>query len=132
MFFLASNVKRKMTNATLVTKITLSTSWNRNSGEKQLLNQIIARPVNPRDNAAKIISLEHNSEVPCAVGWLKQMIEIAIKLEAWKNSIELDRTLKTSQDSLHSVFNRFHDSTASTKRMITWQAHWQIANVLHF
>ena len=60
------------------------------------------------------------------------MIKITIKLQAWKISIELDRTLMTLQDSLGSVSNPCHDSTASAKKMITWQAHWQIANVLHF
>ena len=56
---------------------------------------MIAEPVNPRDSAADILSLEHNSEAPCDVGWEKYMIKIAIKLQPWKNSVELDRTLKT-------------------------------------
>ena len=60
------------------------------------------------------------------------MIEIAIKLQAWKNSMELNRTLKTLQDSLDSVSNPSHDSAVSVKRITNWQAHWQIANVLHF
>ena len=71
MLFLASHAKRRMTNATLTTKITLSTIWKTNSREEQVYHQIIAEPVNPRNNAAEIFSLDHNSEAPCAVGWSK-------------------------------------------------------------
>ena len=69
--FLASHASRRTTNATLTTKITLSPISKRNCRGKQLLHQIIAEPVIPRDNAAIILSLEHNSEVQCSVGWSK-------------------------------------------------------------
>ena len=80
LWFLASHASRRITNATLTTKITLSTIWKRNSWEIQLSHQIITEPVSPRDNTAKILSLEHNLEVPCTAGWSKQVIEIIIKL----------------------------------------------------
>ena len=61
LLFLASKAKRRMINATLVTKITLSTIWKKNSREEQVYHQIIAEPVKPRNNAAEILNLEHNS-----------------------------------------------------------------------
>ena len=92
--FLASKVKRRMTNPTLVTKITLSTIWKRNSREEQVYHQIIAEPVNPRNNATETLSLEHNSEAPCAVGWSNKCSKSPLSCRpgkiAW-NLIELLR-----------------------------------------
>lgn len=121
----------RMTTMTEAKTVAFRVIWERFWEEKQLYHHIVTEPaVSPRARTANILSLVENSRFPRFTGVSKTMVTIANKLQAWKNSTESDRTLKILQLFLRWLANTFHDSTVSATRIVTWQTHWIMRNLL--
>ena len=120
----------RMTKMTEAKKMAFRAIRERFFEEKQLFHNIVAEPVSPKTRTTDIFSLVENSLFSRFTWFSVKIMTNAIKLKAWKNIIESDRILKILQLFFSWLVNPFHDSTASATRIVTWQIHWQMKNIL--